>query len=107
MPFGRPVTDFPKVHGSDVAETFSDSMGDVMFDGQILRMEFCVTRLDEIKAQGTPSGRRHTVARIALTTEGAVQLLNAAQQITAALKQAGILKETPNLAGAAAASPKN
>ena len=108
MPFGRPVTDFPKVHGSDVPETFADSMGDVMFDGQILRMEFSVTRLDELKPQGTPTGRRHIVSRIALTTEGAVQLLNAAQQITAALKQAGILKETPNAAAAApAAAGKN
>jgi hypothetical protein len=107
MPFGRPVSDFPKVHGSDVRETFADSMGDVMFDGQILRMEFCVTRLEELKPPAAPAGQRHIVSRIALTTEGAVQLMNAAQQIAAALKQAGILKETPGLAGAPAAGPKN
>ena len=108
MPFGRPVNEFPKAPGSDVRETFADSLGDVMFDGQILRLEFCVTRLDELKPQGTPTGHRHVVSRVALTTEGAVQLMNAAQQIAAALKQAGVLKETPNVAAAPAdVSSKN
>ena len=96
MPFGRPAGDFPKQQSPDVFETFADSLGDTMYDGQVLRIEFCATRLDELKPSAAPTGQRHVVSRIVLTTEGAIQLMNAAQQIAGALKQAGVIKESPN-----------
>ncbi len=42
------------VDRADMAETFVDSITGLIFDGQTLRIEFGVTRLDEIKAN-TPS----------------------------------------------------
>ena len=96
MPFGIPSTQFPKEEGHDIRETFADSLSQCLFDGQALRLEFCSTRLDETKPPpAKPTGKRHVVARMVLTPEGAVELFNACMQMGGAFKQAGILKETP------------
>ncbi len=42
----------------EIAETFADSVTGVVFDGQTLRIEFSVTRLDEIKPDTPITGRR-------------------------------------------------
>jgi len=89
-----PSTQFPKDERHDINETFADSLGHCFFDGQTLRLELCSTRLDEAKPPpAKPIGKRHVVARIVLTPRGAVELLNACQQVAGAFKQAGILKE--------------
>ena len=89
-------THFPKEERHDIKETFADSLSQCFFDGQTLRLELCSTRLDEPKpASGKPTGKRHVVARIVLTPNGAVELLNACNQIAGAFKKVGILKETP------------
>ena len=91
-----PSTQFPKEERHDIEETFADSLGQCFFDGQTLRLELCSTRLDEAKPPpAKPTGKRHVVARIVLTPRGAVELLNACNQIAGAFKQAGILKEVP------------
>jgi hypothetical protein len=96
MPFGVPSTQFPKEERHDIRETFADSLSQCLFDGQALRLEFCSTRLDETKPPpAKPTGKRHVVARMVLTPEGAVELFNACMQMGGAFKQAGILKETP------------
>jgi hypothetical protein len=79
----------------EVAETFADSINGLMFDGQTLRIEFGVTRLDEVK-QGSPiSGRRYPACRVVLPPAAAVELINRMQQIAAALTQAGVVKSAP------------
>jgi hypothetical protein len=95
MPFGVPSTQFPKEERHDIRETFADSVSQCVFDGQTLRLELCSIRLDEAKPPpAKPTGKRHVVARIVLTPEGAVELLNACSQMAGRFKQAGILKET-------------
>jgi hypothetical protein len=97
MPFGVPSTQFPKEERHDIRETFADSLSQCLFDGQALRLEFCSTRLDETKPPpAKPTGKRHVVARMVLTPEGAVELFNACMQMGGAFKQAGILKEVPS-----------
>ena len=96
MPAGVPSTQFPKEERHDVKETFADSLSQCFFDGQTLRLELCSIRLDEAKPPpAKPIGKRHVVARIVLTPEGAVELF----------KQAGLLKESPAPAKAAATTP--
>jgi hypothetical protein len=98
MPFGVPSTQFPKEERHDIRETFADSLSQCVFDGQTLRLELCSTRLDEAKPPlAKPTGRRHVVARIVLTPEGAVELFNTCRQLAGQFKQAGILKESPAL----------
>jgi hypothetical protein len=89
----------------DLAETFADSIGHLSFDGQSLRIDFTVTRMDEHK-QGTPmTGRRYPTCRLVLPPGAAVDLINRMQQVAAALTQAGVLRHNPPQAAAAAPQP--
>lgn len=79
----------------EVAETFADSITNVTFDGQTLRMEFAVTRLDDVKPNTPLTGRRYPASRLVLSPSAALDLINRVQQITAAMTQAGTLKANP------------
>ena len=79
----------------DIAETFADSVSGLVFDGQTLRIEFAVTRLDEIKPDSPITGRRYPACRLALSPAAALDLINRMQQIGAALAQAGVARVAP------------
>jgi hypothetical protein len=79
----------------DCKETFADSITATYFDGQSLRIEFGVTRLDEVKPNTPVTGRRYPAQRMVLTPAAAAELINRMQQVGAALAQAGLLKATP------------
>ena len=90
----------------DMAETFADSINNVYFDGQSLRIEFGITRLDEVKPNTPVTGRCYPAERLVLTPVAAVELINRMQQVGAALTQAGVLKPTnPPAAAAATTAP--
>ena len=76
-------------------ETFADAINTVYFDGQTLRIEFGVTRLDEVKPNTPVTGRRLPAQRMVLTPSAAVELINRMQQVGAALAQAGVVKASP------------
>jgi hypothetical protein len=76
----------------DCPETFADSITGLAFDGQTLRLEFAVTRVDEVKANSPLSGRRYPACRLVLPPAAAIDLINKMQQVAAALTQAGLLK---------------
>ena len=80
----------------DCSEVFADSINHLYFDGQSLRVEFGVTRLDEVKPNTTVTGRRYPAQRMVLTPAAAVELINRMQQVGAALVQSGVVKATPN-----------
>lgn len=76
-------------------ETFADSIVSVFFDGQTMRIEFGITRMDEMK-QGAPiTGRRYPACRLVLPANAALDLINKMQQTGAAMQQAGLLKPQP------------
>ena len=86
------------VDRTDLAETFTNSINNLRFDGQTLRIEFGVTRFDDVKAGAQITGRRYPACRIVLTPAAAVDLINRMQQIGAALIQAGVVKAaTPTI----------
>ena len=87
----RPAT-VRYVDRADLVETFADSITGLIFDGQTLRIEFGVTRFDEVKADSPITGRRYPAARVVLSPLAAVDLINRMQQVTAALAQAGVVK---------------
>jgi hypothetical protein len=78
----------------ELGETFADSIGSWSFDGSTLRVEFLVSRLDTLKAGDAATGRAVPVCRLVLTTAGAVELIKACGQITAALTQAGVIRQS-------------
>jgi hypothetical protein len=81
----------------DLAEMFADSVNSLLFDGQMLRIEFGVTRLDEVKPNAPLSGRRYPACRMVLPPAAAVDLINRMQQIAHALTQAGVVKAAPRV----------
>ena len=84
---------FQYVDRPEVSETFADIVQRIQFDGQTLRLEFCVSRLDDHKA-GTPvTGKRYPTCRLVLSAAAAVDLMNKMQQITSGLVKAGVLKQ--------------
>jgi hypothetical protein len=77
---------------ADMEETFADSITGLIFDGQTLRIEFGVTRFDDVRANTPISGRRYPACRLVLPPAAAVDLINRMQQIAAALTQAGVVR---------------
>ena len=80
------------VDRADMVETFADSVTGLIFDGQTLRIEFGVTRFDDVKPNAPITGRRYPACRLVLPPIAAVDLINRMQQIAAALTQAGVVK---------------
>jgi hypothetical protein len=80
---------------ADLMETFADSVIGAIFDGQTLRLEFGVTRFEDVKPNTPINGRRYPACRLVLPPAAAVELINRMQQIGAALTQAGVVKPRP------------
>src|ERR1700687_3209518 len=78
----------------EVSEAFADAVTGLLYDGQTLRMEFAVTRFDEIKPNMPISGRRYPSCRLALSPAAGIYLINRMQQVATALTQSGAAKPT-------------
>ena len=93
QPQSSPPPQYQYVDRPEVSEVFADIVQRIQFDGQTLRLEFCVSRLDDHKP-GTPvTGKRYPTCRLVLSAAAAVDLMNKMQQITAGLVKAGVLKQ--------------
>ena len=96
----QPQVQFHYIDRPDVIETFADFVQRIQFDGQTLRIEFGITRMDDVK-QGAPlTGRRYPACRLVLPANAAIELINKMQQTGAALQQAGLVKATQKPEGA-------
>lgn len=91
-PVEQPRVMFRYVDRPECIETFADSIVGLLFDGQSLRVEFAVSRLDEKKPDGPLTGRRYPVCRLVLPPAAAMDLINKMQQVAAGLAQAGLVK---------------
>jgi hypothetical protein len=83
---------FQYIDRPEVAETFADHVQRIQFDGQTLRLEFCVSRLEDQKVGEAALAKRYPACRLVLSASAAVDLMNKMQQITAGLLKAGVLK---------------
>ena len=90
----QPAT-FRYIDRPDCPETFADSINSVFFDGQTMRIEFGITRMDEVKQNAPLTGRRYPAVRLVLPPGAAIELINRMQQTGAALSQAGLVKPRP------------
>ena len=89
---------------AELEETFADLVAGLIFDGQTMRIEFDVTRYDEMKPNSPITGRRYPACRLVLSPAAAMDLVNRIQQIAAATTQAGVMKTAPRPAPEAATS---
>ena len=84
----KAAPDFKYADDPLVRETFADSIHSLTFDGQSLRINFSVTRLNEVSPNQPASGTRHPCCRMVLTPSAANDLIKHIQQIANALSQA-------------------
>lgn len=91
----------------DMSETFVDSISALVFDGQTLRIEFGVTRFDEMKPNAQITGRRYPACRLVLPPAAAAELLARMQQTAAAIAQARAARSPRAAAETEAASAKS
>jgi hypothetical protein len=91
----QPQVKFDYIDRPEVSEIFADFVQRIQFDGQTLRLEFCVSRLDDQKGPNAVEGKRYPACRLVLSASAAVDLMNKMQQITAGLIKAGVLKAEP------------
>jgi hypothetical protein len=61
----------------------------------MMRIEFAVSRMDQEKPQEDRGGYRLPVCRLVLTPTAAMELLNQAQRMIAALEKVGVAKKAP------------
>ena len=80
---------FRQVDRPDCAETFADTITGIFFDGQTLRLEFSVSRMDEAKPGAPLTGRRTPACRLVLPPMAALDLVQKMQQVGSALAKAG------------------
>lgn len=83
---------FRYIDRPDCMEAFADCITALSYDGQSLRLEFGMTRVDEVKPNTPVTGRRYPACRLALSPAAAIDLINKMQQIANALTQAGLAK---------------
>jgi len=91
-PKKAPAVKFEYIDRPEVDEVFADFVNRIQFDGQTLRFEFCVSRMEDQPPPAAPSGKRYPACRLVLSAAAAVDLMNKMQQITASLIKAGVLK---------------
>jgi hypothetical protein len=83
---------FRYIDRPELTETFADSVNGILFDGQTMRIEFGISRVDDMKANVPATGRRFPACRLVLTPAAAIDLINRMQQAASALSQAGVVK---------------
>ena len=99
-----PQIDTKYIDLPDLSETFTDHIEKFFFDGNTLRIEFCVKRIEDAQPQKTPSGKPSPVCRLVLHQEAAIDLINKLQGLTAALEKQGVVKRQQPAPAAAPSS---
>jgi alpha-beta hydrolase superfamily lysophospholipase len=63
----------------------------MLWDGNTLRIEFCVTRYSPPGSAADTPPERHPACRLVLTAHAATELFNRLQQTMSALTKAGVI----------------
>jgi hypothetical protein len=100
VPPERQTASIRYIDRPELEEHFADAVTGLLYDGQTLRMEFGVTRFDELKPNTPITGRRYPSCRVVLSPAAAIDLINRMQQIATALAQSGAAKPAPRTDGA-------
>src|ERR1700730_10015921 len=93
VPTGSARATLRYVDRPDCNETFADSISRLSFDGQTLRIEFAVSRVDETKPDTPVTGRLYPACRRLPARAPAADLIQKMQQVAAALIQARLQKQ--------------
>jgi hypothetical protein len=78
----------------ELAETFADSVNNVVWDGQTLRVDLCVTRYPPPDQMGS-GAKRYPVCRLVLTASAATDLYERLRQSSAAIAKGAEARKPP------------
>jgi hypothetical protein len=81
------------VNRVDIPETLVDALHSIWIEGNMVRLELCVNRLDPPNPDTPAAGVQITACRPVLTLPAALALLNALKQMETALLASGALKQ--------------
>ncbi|SHG98772.1 hypothetical protein [Bradyrhizobium erythrophlei] len=82
----------PVVPHHEVRETFADQVGFIICDGSTLKLDFEAVRMTEPTSQTPPEKQRHVVARLALSMNCAIDLINQISRLAEELTKSGLIK---------------
>lgn len=82
----------------ELPETFVDSVNPFTLEGQITRMEFCVTRIGKVELAKQPHPKRYPICRIVMTPEAVIDTFNQLQNLINVMENTGLAKRHPPLA---------
>ena len=92
-PRSQPQRQLAYVDRPEISETFVDSLWRVYFDGQTIRMDFVVNRMDDPRPQTPPSGKAVTASRIVIPVAGMVEMLSKLQNLADQLRAQGTVRQ--------------
>lgn len=79
----------------DVSETYVDLLEKVFVNGPLVRLEFCVNRMNEPKPPKPPTGKKITASRLVMPLPALLQMADQINKVVKALEQQGVIKRTP------------
>lgn len=80
----------------ELRETFANSIHTVVWDGQTLRLELCITRFPNPTPSTQMEATRYPACRLVLSATAAADLANRLQQTLTALKDAAAAQAKPS-----------
>jgi hypothetical protein len=91
----------------ELGETFADSFHTLNFDGQTLRMVFCVTRQDDPDPSRPLSSKRYPVLRLVMPAAAGLQFIESLKQMVEQMVKQGVIQPVvqPALAPGASGKP--
>jgi hypothetical protein len=110
MADSKPAQAAPKIEYVDVpgiSETYADTVRGMMFDGQSVRLELCVTRMSEPKKGSSElTGKRQTACRVVLPLSAALDLSTQLGRMMTTLAKRGAERKAKQDAKAAPEAAK-
>ena len=76
------------VNRLDVNEVFIDTISGLVFDGQTLRLDGAVTRLEVAPDQRSVVASKYTACRLVMSPNAAAELISKLQQVTTRVREA-------------------
>ena len=87
-----PTKKLPVVPHHEVREIYADQVGFLICDGSTLKIDFEVVRMNESASSVPPEKERHVVARLALSMNGAMDLINQISRLAEQMAKSGLIR---------------
>jgi hypothetical protein len=77
----------------EISETYVDLLNKASIDSGVVKLEFCVNRLDDPQPPKPPTGKKVTALRLVLPITGFAQMVANLNGLLNVLEQQGVIKK--------------